>query len=152
MLIPVLFGHLQRQLRTGDAGIVDQNVNRSELLLNLGKQARDLVRPLDMAAEGARLSPRLVISATVSAAFSARVATQASRAPASASSIAIGLPRPRLAPVTTATFPEKIPMFYFSRGCATWTSAYSLRQESSWGWHLTIWDLPEAVLSLLIGR
>ena len=110
---PLLVGHLERGPVVADAGVVDEHVDRSELLDDRREHraARRRVGDVGRArrAPRARRPPRAVRSRSRAAIATSRARLGSARANAP--------PRPRLPPVTTATRPSRPEGVEHAHGC-----------------------------------
>ena len=105
--VPILVGHLVDQIVAGDAGIVDEDVERAEPLGDLLDHRLDLggYRDIGLEADRRDAMPSGDRSAVASAPAPSRSAI-AIAAPSSASRSAVASPMPRAPPVTSATRPS----------------------------------------------
>ena len=101
--VPIVLLHAQRQAVFGDAGVVDQNGDRPEILGGFGERVLDGIG--DWPGRWSPRMPRVPASGSrrpVPPAVSVLRAASTTRAPACASARAHARPMPRLAPVMNA--------------------------------------------------
>ena len=102
--VPVGLAQAEQDVVPGEAGVVDQDVDRAEGLLRRGDGRVDLGGLGDVAGDADGAVAEL---AATSCAFAASRPTIATLAPAACSACAMARPMPRVLPVTNATLPGR---------------------------------------------